>query len=67
MLRFAPERREDAVAPLEIAWPFVTVRMTVAGQQVRLLVDTGSCDLVLFKTRMPAALSDPPWKGDKTV
>jgi hypothetical protein len=32
-----------------------------------LLVDTGSSDLVLFKTRMPAALADPPWKGDKTV
>ena len=48
-------------------WPFVTVRMTIAGQQVRLLVDTGSSDLVLFKTRMPAALSGAPWRGDKTV
>jgi hypothetical protein len=45
----------------------VTIRMTVAGQPVRLLVDTGSPDLVLFKARLPAALSDPPWKGDKTV
>ena len=67
MLNFAPEGREDAVAPLEIVWPFVTVRMTIAGQQVRLLVDTGSSDLVLFKTRMPAALSGAPWRGDKTV
>jgi predicted aspartyl protease len=41
--------------------------MTVAGEQVRLLLDTGSSDLVLFKTRMPAALSDAPWRGDKTV
>ncbi len=67
MLDFAPERGEDAVAPLEIVWPFVTVRMTIAGQQVRLLVDSGSSDLVLFKTRMPAALSGAPWRGDKTV
>ena len=66
-LRFAPEGREKSVAPLELAWPFLTVRMTVGGQQVRLLLDTGSPDLVLFKARMPAALSNPPWKGDKTV
>ena len=41
--------------------------MTIGGQQVRLLVDTGSSDLVLFKSRMPAALSHAPWRGDKTV
>jgi Aspartyl protease len=67
MLSFAPGGQEKSVAPLELAWPFLTVRMAVAGQQMRLLVDTGSPDLVLFKTRMPAALSNPPWKGDKTV
>ena len=67
VLRFAPIDREDSVAPLELVWPFLTVRMTIAGQEVRLLVDTGSSDLVLFKTRMPAALADAPWKGDKTV
>jgi hypothetical protein len=67
VLTFVPEGREDTVAPLEIVWPFVTVRMTIAGQQVRLLVDTGSSDLVLFKTRMPAALSGAPWRGDKTM
>ena len=67
VLRFAPAGREDSVAPLEVVWPFLTVRMTIAGQQVRLLVDTGSSDLVLFKTRMPTALSSAPWRGDKTV
>jgi Aspartyl protease len=67
VLTFAPAGREDAATPLEIVWPFVTVRMTIAGEQVRLLVDTGSSDLVLFKTRMPAALSAAPWRGDKTV
>jgi hypothetical protein len=67
MLRFAPDGQEEFVAPLELVWPFVTVRMTIAGQPVRLLVDTGNRNLVLFKTRMPAALSDAPWRGDKTV
>jgi hypothetical protein len=52
---------------MEIVWPFVTLRMTIAGEQVRLLLDTGSSDLVLFRTRMPAALSRAPWRGDKTV
>ncbi|MGE5813780.1 MAG: aspartyl protease family protein, partial [Acidobacteriota bacterium] len=52
-LTFAPQGREDEIAPLAIVWPFVTVGMTIAGEQVRLLVDTGSSDLVLFKTRMP--------------
>jgi Aspartyl protease len=31
------------------------------------MVDTGSSDLVLFKSRMPAAVSGAPWRGDKTV
>ena len=66
-LRFAGAGPEESTAPLEVAWPFVTVRMVVAGQPVRLLVDTGSPDLVLFKARIPAALSHMPWKGDKTV
>ena len=61
-------RRSRGVSrPLELAWPFLTVQMTIAGQQVRLFVDTGSSDLVLFKSRMPAALSAAPWRGDKTV
>jgi len=67
VLKFAPGARENAVAPLEIVWPFVTATMTIAGEPVRLLVDTGSSDLVLFKSRLPATLSRAPWRGDKTV
>jgi hypothetical protein len=52
---------------MEIAWPFVTVQMTIGGSLVRLLVDTGSSDLVLFRARMPVTLSNPPWRGDKIV
>jgi predicted aspartyl protease len=66
-LRLAPAAREDAVTPMEIAWPFVTVQMTIGGAPVRLLVDTGSSDLVLFQARMPATLSHAAWKGDKIV
>jgi hypothetical protein len=39
----------------------------IERQQVRLLVDTGSRELVLFKSRLPGALSRAPWRGDKTV
>ena len=67
VLTFSADGRNESVAPLELVWPFLTVQMTIAGQQVRLLVDTGSSDLVLFKSRMPTALSRIPWRGDKTV
>ena len=53
--------------PLEVVWPFLTVRLFVAGHPIQLLVDTGSRDLVLFKSRMPAALLPLPWKGEKIV
>jgi len=66
-LSFGPADRERAVAPLRIVWPFLTVRLFVAGQPVQLLVDTGSRDLVLFKSRMPAPLLPIPWKGDKVI
>ena len=67
VLTFSADGRSVSVAPLELVWPFLTVQMTIAGQQVRLLVDTGSSDLVLFKSRMPTGLPRIPWRGDKTV
>lgn len=66
-LSFAPSEREAALAPLQIVWPFLTVRLVVAGHPTQLLVDTGSRDLVLFKSRLPASLFPLPWKGDKVV
>jgi predicted aspartyl protease len=66
-LSFSPLQRESARAPLRIVAPFLTVRMSVAGQPMQLLVDTGSRDLVLFKSRMPKALLPVPWKGEKIV
>jgi hypothetical protein len=66
-LQFGPRDREGSFVPLELVWPFLTVRMTIGRQSVRLLLDTGSRDLVLFKTRLPASLSNAPWSGDKTI
>jgi len=66
-LSFGPADREQIVVPLEVVWPFLTVRLLISGQPVHLLVDTGSRDLVLFKSRMPAALLPVPWKGDKVI
>ncbi len=57
----------ESLAPLELVWPFVTVQMTVSGHPVRLLVDTGSSDVVLFKSRMPAFLSEAARSGEKIV
>jgi hypothetical protein len=68
VLTFAPVVRADATAPLEVTWPFITVRLTAAAHQVRLLIDTGSPDLVLFKTRLATILPNhQQWRGDKTV
>ena len=67
VLELAPAAATDAAIPLDVTWPFVTVRMVTAGYQLRLLVDTGSRDLVLFQARAADVLSNAPWRGDKTV
>jgi Aspartyl protease len=66
-LALAAEGRESWRAPLAIVWPFATVSVTAGGQPMRLLVDTGSRDLVLCKARMPDALLPVPWKGEKVI
>ena len=67
VLELAPAETTDSAIPLEVTWPFVTVRLVTAGHQLRLLVDTGSRDLVLFTARATAVLSNAPWRGNKTV
>jgi predicted aspartyl protease len=54
-------------APMKVVWPFVTVQITIADKPVCVLVDTGSPDLVLFRSRLPPALEPLPWRGDKSV
>jgi hypothetical protein len=65
-LNLEPADREDAVVPMEIAWPFVTVQMTIGGSLVRLLVDTGSSDLVLFRARMPSRFPIHPGEATRS-
>ena len=67
VLTLSPTGREDWTAPLEVVWPFLTARLVVGGQPVRLLIDTGSAEIVLFRSRLPAAVPGARWKGDKTV
>jgi hypothetical protein len=66
-LSFGPADRESAVVPMQIVWPFLTVKLVVGGHPMQLLVDTGSRDLVLFKSRMSATLLPIPWKGEKVI
>jgi Aspartyl protease len=66
-LSFGPAARESAVVPMQIVWPFLTVRLFVGKEPMELLVDTGSRDLVLFKSRMPVSLLPIPWKGEKVI
>jgi hypothetical protein len=66
-LSFAPSDPESAMVPLQVIWPFLTVRLSVGGRPMQLLVDTGSRDLVLLKSRMPASLLPVPWRGDKII
>jgi hypothetical protein len=64
-LSFSPTGRESSTAPLQVVWPFLTVQLQIADKPVHLLVDTGSRDLVLFKSRLPSALASLPWRGEK--
>jgi hypothetical protein len=66
-LSFGPADRESTVVPMQIVWPFLTVKLFVGAHPMHLLVDTGSRYLVLFKSRMPATLLPVPWKGEKVV
>jgi predicted aspartyl protease len=66
-LTFSPAGGEDWTAPLEIVPPFITVRLRVGARAVRLLLDTGSADIVLFKGRAPDVAVGSRWKGDKAV
>jgi hypothetical protein len=67
VLSFRPPDAVPWSARLEIVRPFITAQLWVAGTPLRLLVDTGSAELIVFKARLPTALLPLPWRGDKVV
>jgi hypothetical protein len=57
---FGPIEVSSLMVPFKTAAPMVTVELRLDGQLVRLLVDTGSRDLLLFEGQLPAGLRKLP-------
>jgi predicted aspartyl protease len=52
-IRFGPVEGLTFSAPFDTDEPVVTIRTRVQNHQLRLVVDTGSPDVMLFESRMP--------------
>ena len=63
-MSFGPMVSHAPTVRLEINSPFLTVQLAIAGQPVRLLVDTGSKRLVLFEQRVRGRLPRLPVTGE---
>jgi len=57
---FGPIDAGPLIVPFKIAAPMVAVEVRVNGQPVRLLVDTGSRNLLLFERQLPEGLKNLP-------
>jgi Aspartyl protease len=66
-LRFESDTDSDVSIPIELVWPFLTVRLAIDGQSVSLIVDTGSRDLILFRRRVEDRLPKLPVVGSKSL
>jgi predicted aspartyl protease len=62
-LLFGPMPARQPSVRLEATPPFLTIQIVLAGQQFRLLVDTGSRRLVLFERRVHDRLPSLPAHG----
>jgi hypothetical protein len=53
--------------PFDTDTPVVTIRMEFQNRQLRLMIDTGGPDLMLFQTRMPVSTSFQALGTEKVV
>lgn len=60
---FGPIDSSGSAVPFDTGPPIVTVELTVKGDPVRLLVDTGAADLVLFHCHLHGRLRQLPVSG----
>ena len=66
-LVFGPVVASEPTVRLEFAPPFLTAQLVLAGQHVRLLVDTGSRRLLLFEHRVGDRFPRWPVHGEQLV
>jgi predicted aspartyl protease len=61
---FGPMPARQPSVRLDVSPPFLTVRLSISGRLVRLLVDTGSSRLVLFERRVHDMAPLLPFHGE---
>ncbi len=62
---FGPIKPSPAAIPLDTGPPTFTVQLQVLDEQIRLLVDTGAADLLLFECQLSGHLRELPTRGVK--
>jgi len=65
-ISFGPVKPSGSAFALEFGPGFVYATLSVQGQPIRLLVDTGAKDLILFESRVHGKLSGAHSQGGKT-
>lgn len=66
-ISFGPIRPSEAVTGFRGVWPFLIIQMEVQDRPIRLLVDTGSRDLILFESRLQDRLPKMITRGEKII
>jgi len=64
---FGPVERLTFSAPFETDTPLVTIRTRFQDRQLRLMIDTGTPDLMLFQSRMSDSTNWQPLGTEKTA